>query len=100
MASSDLSRRVEKVVGYPPLSELGDLRRRKFHEALLDANALRDRSDKWRTTLVEADAVCPGGKIRRCEVAWPRHEKSRVRTQTSPDVRRRSRGSRCGRSVV
>jgi len=37
MASADLSRRVEKVVGYPPLSELGDLQRREFHEALLEA---------------------------------------------------------------
>lgn len=36
MASADLSRRVEKVVGYP-LSELGDLQRRELHEALLEA---------------------------------------------------------------
>jgi hypothetical protein len=28
MASAELSRRVEKVVSYPPLSELGDLQRR------------------------------------------------------------------------
>jgi hypothetical protein len=33
MASAELSRRVEKFVGYPPLSELGDLQRREFHEA-------------------------------------------------------------------
>jgi hypothetical protein len=37
MASPELSRRVEKVVGYPPLSELNDLQRREFHEALLEA---------------------------------------------------------------
>ena len=37
MASAELSRRVEKVVGYPPLSEMGDLQQREFHEALLDA---------------------------------------------------------------
>jgi hypothetical protein len=37
MASAELSRRVEKLVGYPPLSELDDLQRREFHEALLDA---------------------------------------------------------------
>jgi uncharacterized membrane protein YeaQ/YmgE (transglycosylase-associated protein family) len=30
-----LSRRVKKVVGYPPLSELTDPQRREFHEALL-----------------------------------------------------------------
>jgi hypothetical protein len=38
MASADLSRRVEKVVGYPPLSEMGEPQRRDFHEALLDAD--------------------------------------------------------------
>ena len=37
MPSAELSRRVEKVVCYPPLSEMGDLQRREFHEALLDA---------------------------------------------------------------
>ena len=37
MASVELSRRVEKVVGYPPLSEMGDLQRREFQEALLGA---------------------------------------------------------------
>jgi hypothetical protein len=43
MASAELSRRVEKVVGYPPLSELGDLQRREFHEALLEAATFEDR---------------------------------------------------------
>ena len=42
MASAEWSRRVEKVVGYPPLSELGDLQRRGFHEALLDAATFED----------------------------------------------------------
>jgi hypothetical protein len=41
MASAELSRPVEKVVGYPPLSQLGDLQRREFHEALLEAWQLR-----------------------------------------------------------
>ena len=44
MASADLSRRVEKVVGYPPLSELSNLERREFHEALLDANPSSTRT--------------------------------------------------------
>jgi hypothetical protein len=39
MASAKLSRRVRKVVGYPPLAEMSDLQRREFHEALLDAVA-------------------------------------------------------------
>ena len=37
MASAELSRRVEKVVGYPPLSELDELQRREFHETLFEA---------------------------------------------------------------
>jgi hypothetical protein len=36
MASPELSRRVEKVVGYPPLSDMSTSQRREFHEALLD----------------------------------------------------------------
>jgi hypothetical protein len=38
MASAALSRRVGKVVAYPPLCELSDLQRRQFHETLLDAD--------------------------------------------------------------
>jgi hypothetical protein len=38
MANPALSRRVEKVVAYPPLSEMSDLQRRELHEALLDAD--------------------------------------------------------------
>jgi hypothetical protein len=41
MASAELSRRVEKVVGHPPLDEMGDLQRREFHEALLESGQLR-----------------------------------------------------------
>jgi len=42
MASAELSRRVEKGVGYPPLCDMGDLQRREFHEALLEANSFED----------------------------------------------------------
>jgi hypothetical protein len=42
MATVALSRRVEKVVGYPPLLELGDVQRREFHEALLEAADFED----------------------------------------------------------
>jgi hypothetical protein len=42
MASAELSRRVEKVVGYTPLCEMSaDQRRRESHETLLDTDALR-----------------------------------------------------------
>jgi hypothetical protein len=49
MASADLSRRVGKAVGYPPLCEPSDLQRREFHEALLDADTFRDLPGKWQT---------------------------------------------------
>jgi hypothetical protein len=50
MASVALSRRVGKIVAYPPLSEMSDLQRREFHEALLDADTSRTCavSGKWR----------------------------------------------------
>jgi hypothetical protein len=48
MPSADLSRRVERVVGYPPLSELDDLQRRELHEALLEAATLEDLPRKWQ----------------------------------------------------
>jgi hypothetical protein len=55
MASAELSRRVEKVVGYPPLSELSDLQRREFHEALLEAATLEDLPGKWQAGILEAE---------------------------------------------
>jgi len=52
VASAELSRRVEKVVGYPPLSEMGDLQRREFHEALLDADSFKDLPGKWQAAIL------------------------------------------------
>ena len=46
MTTAELSRRVEKVVGYPPLCDTGDLQRQEFHEALLDANASEELPGK------------------------------------------------------
>ncbi len=48
MASAELSRRVEKVVGYPPLVEMDDQQRREFHEALLEATTFDDLPGKWQ----------------------------------------------------
>jgi hypothetical protein len=48
MASAELSRRVGKVVGYPPLVELDDRQRRDFHEALLEAATFEDLPGKWQ----------------------------------------------------
>ena len=59
MASAELSRRVEKVVGYPPLSEMGELQRREFHEALLDAGAFEDLPGKWQAAILEAEQNRP-----------------------------------------
>ena len=42
MASAELSRRVGKVVGYPPLRDMAADQRREFHEALLDADSFED----------------------------------------------------------
>jgi hypothetical protein len=59
MASAALSRRVEKVVGYPPLSDLGDLQRREFHEALLDAETFEDLPGKWQAAILHAEQTRP-----------------------------------------
>jgi hypothetical protein len=59
MASAELSRRVEKVVGYPPLPEMGDDQRREFHEALLDADTFEDLPGKWQAAVLEAEQNRP-----------------------------------------
>jgi hypothetical protein len=59
MASADLSRRVEKVVGYPPLVEMDDRQRREFHEALLDADSFEDLPGKWQAAILKAEAARP-----------------------------------------
>jgi hypothetical protein len=59
MASAELSRRVEEVVGYPPLSEMSDLQRREFHEALLDAGSFEDLPGKWQATILKAEQSQP-----------------------------------------
>ena len=59
MASAELSRRVGKVVGYPPLVELDDLQRREFHEALLEAGSFEDPPGKWQAAILEAEQNRP-----------------------------------------
>jgi hypothetical protein len=59
MASADLSRRVGKVVGYPPLSEMGAGQRREFHEALLEANTFEDLPGKWQAAILEGEQNRP-----------------------------------------
>jgi hypothetical protein len=55
MASAGLSRRVEKLVGYPPLVDMDERQRREFHEALLDADAFEDLPGKWQAAILKAE---------------------------------------------
>jgi len=55
MASVELGCRVGKVVGYPPLSEMGQRQRREFHEALLDADTFEDLPGKWQAAIMKAE---------------------------------------------
>jgi hypothetical protein len=55
MASAALSRRVGKVVGYAPLSEMSDLQRREFYVALLDADSFEDLPDKWQAAILKSE---------------------------------------------
>ena len=59
MASAELSRRVEKAVGYPPLSEMSERQRQEFHEALLEADSIGDLPGKWQAAILEAEQNRP-----------------------------------------
>jgi hypothetical protein len=63
MASAELSRRVGKLVGYPPLSEMSDEQRREFDEALLDADDFEDLPGKWQAAVLKADEAKPGLRV-------------------------------------
>jgi hypothetical protein len=52
VASAELSRRVEKVVTYRPLCDMGTDQRREFHEALFDADSFEDLPGKWQAAIV------------------------------------------------
>jgi hypothetical protein len=59
MASAELGRRVEKLVAYPPLSEMSAEQRRELHEALLEADAFEDLPGKWQAAVLEAEQNRP-----------------------------------------
>jgi hypothetical protein len=63
MASTELSRRVEKVVGYPPFSQMSDGQRREFHEALLEVGSFEDLPGKWQAAIVTAEQNRPKLRI-------------------------------------
>ena len=59
MTSVELSRRVGKVVGYPPPCDMDDQQRREFHEALLDADSFEDLPGTWQAAIVAAEQNRP-----------------------------------------
>ena len=59
MASVALSERVGRVVGYPPLSDMGKGQRREFHEALLEADGFEDLPGKWQAAILKAEQNRP-----------------------------------------
>jgi hypothetical protein len=63
MASVALSRRVEKVVAYPPLSEMGDSQRRESQEALLEAGSFEDLPGKWQAAILGAEQNRPNLRV-------------------------------------
>jgi hypothetical protein len=63
MGSAELSRRIENVVAYPPLSEMGEEQRREFHDALLDADTFEDLPGKWQAAVLKAEQNRPKLRI-------------------------------------
>jgi hypothetical protein len=59
MASAELSRRIEKLVAYPPLCDMDEFQRRDLHEALLDADAVEDLPGKWQAAILKAEEDRP-----------------------------------------
>jgi hypothetical protein len=59
MAHDELSRRVGRVVGYPPLCVMSDLQRREFHEALLDTDSFEDLAREWQAAILKAEQYRP-----------------------------------------
>ncbi len=67
MASVELSRRVDKVRDYPPLSEMSAEVRDEFHEALLEAHAFEDLPGKWQAATLEAEKNRPELRVVRAD---------------------------------
>jgi hypothetical protein len=63
MASADLSRRVERVVGYPPLCDMAADQRREFREALLEAATFEDLPGRWQAAVLSAEQNRPAPRI-------------------------------------
>jgi hypothetical protein len=55
MASAELSRRVQKVVAYPPLCEMSEHQRREFHAA----DTFEGLHGRWQAAILEAEESRP-----------------------------------------
>jgi hypothetical protein len=75
--SAALSGRVEKVVGYLPLSETSDFWRRNIHEALLDSDSFEERPDKWRAAILKSEEKRPKLRIVGSDFRGARHTRAR-----------------------
>jgi hypothetical protein len=58
-AQRERSQRVERVVGYAPLSEMSEHQRREFQGALLDADSFDDLPGKWQAAILQAEQDRP-----------------------------------------
>ena len=63
MARVELSRRVGKAAGYPPLVEMDAQQRREFHVALLAAQAFEDLAGKLQAAILAAERNRPDLRI-------------------------------------
>ena len=54
---------VDKLVGYPPLSDMDSAQRREFHEALLEAESFEDLPGKWQAAILEAEQNRPNLRL-------------------------------------
>jgi hypothetical protein len=60
---AELSRRVGKVVGYPPLCDMSEHQPQEFHEALLEAGRFEDLPGKWQAAILMAERNRPSFRI-------------------------------------
>jgi hypothetical protein len=67
MASAELSRRVGKVVGCPPLCEMAADQRGEFQGALLDADSFEDLPGRWQAAVLAAEQNRPTLRIVRSD---------------------------------
>jgi hypothetical protein len=63
MASAELSGRVEKVVGYPPLSEMSDSSAASSTRSSSTPTPFNDLPGKWRGAILKSEENRPNLRI-------------------------------------